>query len=80
MSQKVIELEVPDIGDAESIELVEWHIKEGQAFKKGDELCDLVTDKAAFSLEASQDGQLIEIIISNKKNVVVGEKVARVRV
>ena len=80
MSNKIIELEVPDIGDAESIELVEWHISEGQSFKKGDELCDLVTDKAAFSLEAPQDGQLLEIMINSKKNVVVGEKVAKVKI
>lgn len=80
MSKEVIDISVPDIGDADSIELVEWHIKKGEQFKKGDELCDLVTDKAAFSLEAPEDGTLVEILIENKSNVNIGQKVARVEV
>ena len=77
MNSKTIDLTVPDIGDADSIELVKWYKKQGESFKKGDEICDLVSDKAAFSLEAPQDGRLVEILISEKTRVAVGQLVAR---
>ena len=71
----MIELNVPDIGDTDSIELIKWHKKEGDSFNEGDELCEMVSDKAAFSLEAPRNGQLIEIIISEKNKVQVGQLV-----
>ncbi len=77
---RIIEISVPDVGDADQIELVEWHKQAGDNFEQGDELCDLVTDKAAFSLEAPQKGRLVEILIGNKQSVKVGQKVARVEI
>ena len=68
------ELTIPDIGDADSIELVSWHKKEGEKFKEGEELCDLVTDKAAFCLEAPGDGSVIDLLIKEKSYVEVGQK------
>ncbi|MBW7859109.1 MAG: hypothetical protein H3C43_12645, partial [Leptonema sp. (in: Bacteria)] len=47
---KRIPLLVPDIGDAEKIELVGWNIEIGAIVSKDQELCELVTDKAAFPL------------------------------
>lgn len=67
-----LELKIPDIGDADSIELVQWNIEPGQAFSAGDELCELVTDKAAFSLEAEAPGVLHEIKIPAKSQVKPG--------
>lgn len=75
-----IELKIPDVGDTSSIELVKWHLQEGENFSQGDELCDLVTDKAAFSLEAPQDGRLLQIFEFAQKSVSVGQAVARVQV
>ena len=74
--KRQIELKIPDVGDADTIELVSWNIEEGQAFSEGDELCDLVTDKAAFSLEAPEGGKVIRILKQGKCQVKPGEKVA----
>jgi len=52
MSSDEIPLNVPDIGDTDKIELVSWNISAGQSVKEGQELCELVTDKAAFPLES----------------------------
>ena len=68
------ELTIPDIGDADSIELVCWHKKAGDSFKEGEELCDLVTDKAAFCLEPPGDGKVIETFIEEESQVTVGQK------
>lgn len=68
------ELSIPDIGDADTIELVKWHKKPGDKFQENDELCDLVTDKAAFSLEAPGPGEILEIYIKENSQVTVGQK------
>ena len=65
---RIIELKIPDIGGNDGIELVKWNKKPGETFVAGDELCELVTDKAAFSLEAPQDGKLVEIYKKKKSS------------
>lgn len=75
-----IELKIPNVGDTASIELLEWHVHEEQDFSAGDELCDLVTDKAAFSLEAPQAGKMLKILVEKQANVKVGDIVARIQI
>lgn len=64
----------------ESAILSEWHVKEGDAVKKGDVLFSIETGKATFDVEAECDGTVIRTIgaagdeIAVKKAVcVVGE-------
>ena len=77
---RIIELKIPEIGGNDGIELVKWNKKPGETFVAGDELCELVTDKAAFSLEAPQDGKLVEICQPEKSHPKIGELAARVEV
>ena len=77
---RIIELKIPDIGGNDGIELVTWNKKPGESFVAGDELCELVTDKAAFSLEAPQNGKLIEICQAEKSHPKIGELAARVEI
>jgi len=70
---KKIELKIPDVGDTESIELVKWNLKPGEKFEAGFEICELVTDKAAFSLEAPSEGMLSEILIHSGNIVKAGD-------
>lgn len=67
---------MPDIGDAEKIELVAWYAAAGDAVAENQELCELVTDKAAFPLESPQSGQLGEILKPAGSQVKVGETLA----
>ncbi len=79
MKPNRIELRVPDLGDSDSIELLSWNIAPGETFQAGDELCEMVTDKAAFSLEAPEPGTLDEILIQKgavEKNQIVGYALA----
>ncbi|MEQ9366476.1 MAG: lipoyl domain-containing protein [Leptospirales bacterium] len=68
-----IPLKVPDIGDAEKIELVAWYVAPGDTVTENQELCELVTDKAAFPLEAPQGGRLGEFLRPAGSQVSVGE-------
>ena len=76
-SQKTaIPLKVPDIGDAEKIELVAWYAAAGDPVAENQELCELVTDKAAFPLESPRSGRLGEILKPAGSQVKVGETLA----
>jgi pyruvate/2-oxoglutarate dehydrogenase complex dihydrolipoamide acyltransferase (E2) component len=68
-----IPLKVPDIGDAERIELVTWYVQAGDHVDEGQELCELVTDKAAFPLESPRNGRVTEILKPAGSVVTVGE-------
>ncbi len=71
--KKYINLVTPDLGDSDKIELVKWYAKSGETVKVGQELVELVTDKAAFPVEAPYDGILKEIIVPSGSVVSKGE-------
>ena len=64
---------MPDIGDAEQIELVTWNVSEGDQVREGEELCELVTDKASFPLESPYKGKISKIEKKSGSVVKVGE-------
>ena len=76
MSSDEIPLNVPDIGDTDKIELVSWNISAGQSVKEGQELCELVTDKAAFPLESPFSGTIVRILKKEGDPVHVGDTLA----
>ncbi len=79
LDEKTYQLDVPDIGAAEEIEIVSWKLKEGDAFEDGDELCELVTQKSTFPLEAPFSGFIVKILASEGSIVHVGDPVGTVR-
>lgn len=44
--------------------LVRWLVKEGAAFKAGDALAEIETDKSVLTLEAPEDGAIAKILVS----------------
>ncbi len=64
MSEKEFLLRTPDLGDTEKIDLVRWSFAIGDLIQEGDEVIELVTDKAAFPVESPYKGILKEIRIS----------------
>ncbi len=76
---ELIPLNVPDIGDAEKIELVAWYVAAGDTVNEGQELCELVTDKAAFPLESPRTGVVAEIKKDQGSTVEVGETLVMLR-
>ncbi|GLR12784.1 dihydrolipoyl dehydrogenase [Chitinimonas prasina] len=66
----VIELKVPDIGDAKNVEVIEVFVKVGDSIAKEDSLITLETDKASMEVPSSAAGVVKEIRIK------VGDKVS----
>lgn len=75
-----IQLFVPDVGETKSIELVSWYVESGDMVQKGQELCELVTDKAAFPLEAPKSGQIIQILKHNGELVAIGDALVEFKI
>lgn len=58
--------------------IAKWHKQPGEAFKAGDVLYDIETDKVTQEVTASSDGTLLEILVPAGEIAQVGEAVCAV--
>jgi dihydrolipoamide dehydrogenase len=70
MSQ-IIEVQVPDIGNFDSVDVIEVHIKPGDTIAVDDSLITLESDKASMDIPSTRAGTVKEV------KVKVGDKVAK---
>ena len=64
---------MPDLGDGiTKVEIASWHVSEGSLVKEGDDVVELVTDKAAFYVASPASGILRKIHCSPGQEVAVG--------
>jgi pyruvate dehydrogenase E2 component (dihydrolipoamide acetyltransferase) len=57
-----------------------WYVEEGQQVKAGDDLAELVTDKAAFNLPAAEDGRVVRLLLKEGAAVKPGDKLAEIEI
>ena len=69
------EVELPDLGDdADSNAVVAYWLKEeGDAVSEGEDLIELTTDKAAFTLPSPKSGVLAEKKVAEGDEVSAGD-------
>lgn len=70
-----IEVELPDLGqDAEEKATVTFWLAElGEEVSEGDDLLELTTDKAAFTVPSPKAGVLVERLVEEGDEVCVGD-------
>lgn len=69
----IIKIVMPQIdANVDEATVGPWIGREGQRFRKGDPLVEIITDKATFELEAEQDGLLRRIIALEKSTIPIG--------
>ena len=56
--------------------IAKWNIKEGDEYQEGDSLCEIETDKATVSFDASEKGVLAKIIVESGNSLKIGETLA----
>lgn len=56
-----------------------WHFEQGNDIKEGEDLVELVTDKATFNLPSPCTGTLIEVLSVEGDTVKVGETLAIIK-
>ncbi len=75
----IINLQVPDIGRSTEIKLLVWNKQEGEVIDVGEEICELMSDKAHFSLEVPVESTLYKIIMPEDSIVKVGEVIGQLK-
>lgn len=64
---------LPELGDGIAKATVAvWRAKPGSAIRAGDEIVEVVTDKAVFNVEAPVSGTLASIAVLEGKEAAVG--------
>ena len=66
----LVEVKVPDIGDFDSVPVIELFVKVGDSIKVDDAICTLESDKATMDVPSSAAGVVKEVLVA------VGDKVA----
>jgi 2-oxoglutarate dehydrogenase E2 component (dihydrolipoamide succinyltransferase) len=71
------EVILPELGEGiEKAVIACWHVKVGDQVKTGDDVVELVTDKASFYVEAPSEGLVKEIKYAQGDEVSIGEVLA----
>ena len=64
---------LPELGEGISKATVAcWHFKKGDQVKKGDDVVELVTDKATFNVPAEKAGILKDILVQEGQESTIG--------
>ncbi len=69
-----MEVPLPDLGDdaGDSAKVTFWYFKVGDAVKEGEDLVEMMTDKATFNVPSPASGTLKEIRAGETEEVDVG--------
>ena len=70
-----MDVALPDLGEdaGESAKVTFWYFKEGDEVKEGEDLVEMMTDKATFNVPSPASGTLKEIRTAESADVNVGD-------
>jgi len=68
---------LPQLGEGiEDAVISLWHFAEGDAVKAGDDIVEVVTDKATFNVPSDSSGAIKKIIHAEGDTVKIGDVIA----
>jgi 2-oxoisovalerate dehydrogenase E2 component (dihydrolipoyl transacylase) len=68
------EIILPELGEGITKAVIAcWHANIGDDLQEGQDVCEAVTDKASFVIEASAPGKLKSIMIAEGQEALVGQ-------
>jgi len=75
-----VDVKLPDLGEdaGEEAKVSFWYFEIGEEVKEGDDLVEMVTDKATFNLPSPTTGKLAERLAEEGAAVKVGDLMARI--
>lgn len=79
-SSEIIDVVVPDIGDAGEVDVIEILVSAGDEIAAEDGLITLETDKATMDVPSPQAGVIEEVLVNTGDKVKQGSLVARLKV
>lgn len=69
---------VPDIGDFDSVEIIEVLVKEGDTVTAEQSLITVESDKASMEIPASQGGKIVKLLVKLGDKVSKGSEIAEI--
>ncbi|MDP8213517.1 MAG: biotin/lipoyl-containing protein [Candidatus Zapsychrus exili] len=70
---------LPELGQGiEKAVISRWYCKVGDTIREGDDIVEIVTDKAAFNVPAEDSGILSEILVNEGEELKIGELLATI--
>ena len=73
------EVKLPQIAEGvDKASVSYWHRTAGDSVKEGEDLVELVTDKATFNLPAPVSGTVKEVLVAEGDEAKVGQILARI--
>lgn len=73
------EAKLPPLGEGiEKANVSYWHRSIGEYIKEGEDLVELVTDKATFNMPSPVSGVLKEVLVQEGDEVTVGQVLAKI--
>ncbi len=77
----IFDFKLPDIGEGLTEgELVKWHVKEGDAVKENDPICNVLTDKAEVEIPSPKNGVIAKLAAKVGEKVKVHETLVAIEV
>ena len=72
----ISQINIPDLGDVDEVEVIEICVEVGQKVESEDSIMILETDKAAMEIPASADGVVKNIKVKETGTVAKGDIIA----
>lgn len=77
MTKNKSEILLPELGEGiEKAVVACWYAKPGDWVKEGDDVVELVTDKATFNVSATKAGQIKSILVPEGQEAKIGQLLA----
>jgi pyruvate/2-oxoglutarate dehydrogenase complex dihydrolipoamide acyltransferase (E2) component len=76
----VEDVKLPDLGeDAGDVATVAfWYVDPGETVEEGDELLQMLTDKATFDVPSPVSGEIKEVLAEEDQEIEVGQVLCRI--
>jgi len=76
----VEDVKLPDLGeDAGDVATVAfWYVEPGETVQEGDELLQMLTDKATFDVPSPVSGEVKELLAEEDEEIEVGQVLCRI--
>ena len=73
-----VEVKLPPLGDdaPDEAEVSFWYVNEGEELEEGQDMVEMVTDKAAFTVPAPVGGKIASILTGEGDKVKTGQVMA----
>ena len=77
MTTTITKVVLPELGEGiKNATIACWHIRVGEPVTEGDDVVELVTDKATFNVPAPRSGIIKQILVDEGKEALVGSTLA----